>query len=70
MAILWLQEEEVHEDLAEDQEDDLLVNLDEVLAEDQEDDLLVNLDEDLVEKVLVVRLPDAHELSLTNEKAN
>jgi hypothetical protein len=62
MAILWLQEEEVHEDLAEDQKDDLLENQDEKPAEDQKDDPQV--------KALVVKLLDVHELSLTNEKAN
>ena len=50
MAILWLQEEEVHEDLQEDQEKDLLENLDEKPVEDQKDYLLEYLDEDLVEK--------------------
>jgi len=62
MAVLWLQEEEVHEDLAEDQEEDLLENRDVDLLEDQK--------EDPVERVLVVKLLDVHELSLTNEKAN
>ncbi len=62
MAILWLQEKEVHEDLPEDQEKDLLENLDEKPAEDQKDDPQV--------KALVEKLLDVHELSLTNEKAN
>ncbi len=62
MAILWLQEEEVHEDLAEDQKEDLLENQDEEPVEDQKDDPLV--------KALVVKVLDVHELSLTNEKAN
>jgi len=62
MAIIWLQEEEVQEDPAEDQKDDLLENQDEDPAEDQKDDPQV--------KVLVVKLLDVHELSLTNEKAN
>jgi hypothetical protein len=54
MAILWLQEEEVHENLPEDQEKDLL--------DDQNEDPQV--------KALVVKLLDVHELSLINEKAN
>jgi hypothetical protein len=62
MALLWLQEEEVHEDLAEDQKDDLLENQEEELAENQNEDPRV--------KALVVKLLDVHELSLTKEKAN
>ena len=62
MAVLWLQEEEVHEDLVEDQKDDLLENRDEDQAENQNEDPQV--------KALVVKLLDVHELSLTNEKAN
>ena len=70
MAILWLQEEEVHEDLQEDQEKDLLENLDEKPAEDQKDDLLENLDEDLVEKAQAVKPQDVHYLLKKKEKEN
>ena len=62
MAVLWLQEEEVHEKLAEEQKDVLLENREEDPLEDQKDDP--------VERVLVAKLPDEHVLLLTNEKAN
>jgi hypothetical protein len=54
LAVVWHQEEEVHEDLAED--------LDEALPED--------LDEEPEERAQVEKLQDVHELLQTKEKAN
>ena len=71
MAILWLLEEEVHEEkLAEDQEEDHPEDLDEELAEDQEEDQLENLDEDLQARALAAKLLDVQKPLQTSEKVN